>query len=382
MTQIDPVELTAQLIRCPSVTPKEAGAIKLLEDMLSQHGFHCTRISRGGIENLFARWGSGKTGRSFGFNGHTDVVPVGDLEKWTFDPFGAEIEDGFMYGRGAVDMKSAVAAFVAAAVDFVNETPPEGSVVITVTGDEEGDADHGTVAILDWMSEQGERIDHCLVGEPTCPEHLGEMIKVGRRGSMTAVITATGVQGHSAYPHRAKNPLPALAKLIDRLASHELDKGTEHFDPSTLAVTSIDTGNLANNVIPAKAKAVVNIRFNDTFTSKQLGIWLKQEAERISTETDIEISVETKVSGESFLTPPGELSSLVGLAIKNELGITPEMSTTGGTSDARFVKNVCPVVEFGLVGKTMHSVDERVDISQIHHLKSIYTRILKDYFAS
>lgn len=382
MTQIDPVELTAQLIRCPSVTPKEAGAIKLLEDMLSQHGFHCTRISRGGIENLFARWGSGKTGRNFGFNGHTDVVPVGDLEKWTFDPFGAEIEDGFMYGRGAVDMKSAVAAFVAAAVDFVNETPPEGSVVITVTGDEEGDADHGTVAILDWMSEQGERIDHCLVGEPTCPEHLGEMIKVGRRGSMTAVITATGVQGHSAYPHRAKNPLPALAKLIDRLASHELDKGTEHFDPSTLAVTSIDTGNLANNVIPAKAKAVVNIRFNDTFTSKQLGIWLKQEAERISTETDIEISVETKVSGESFLTPPGELSSLVGRAIKNELGITPEMSTTGGTSDARFVKNVCPVVEFGLVGKTMHSVDERVDISQIHHLKSIYTRILKDYFAS
>lgn len=382
MTQIDPVELTAQLIRCPSVTPKEAGAIKLLEDMLSQHGFHCTRISRGGIENLFARWGSGKTGRNFGFNGHTDVVPVGDLEKWTFDPFGAEIEDGFMYGRGAVDMKSAVAAFVAAAVDFVNETPPEGSVVITVTGDEEGDADHGTVAILDWMSEQGERIDHCLVGEPTCPEHLGEMIKVGRRGSMTAVITATGVQGHSAYPHRAKNPLPALAKLIDRLASHELDKGTEHFDPSTLAVTSIDTGNLANNVIPAKAKAVVNIRFNDTFTSKQLGIWLKQEAERISTETDIEISVETKVSGESFLTPPGELSSLVGRAIKNELGITPEMSTTGGTSDARFVKNVCPVVEFGLVGKTMHSVDERVDISQIHHLKSIYRRILKDYFAS
>ncbi|MGB0607580.1 MAG: succinyl-diaminopimelate desuccinylase [Paracoccaceae bacterium] len=382
MTQIDPVELTAQLIRCPSVTPKEAGAIKLLEDMLSQHGFHCTRISRGGIENLFARWGSGKTGRNFGFNGHTDVVPVGDLEKWTFDPFGAEIEDGFMYGRGAVDMKSAVAAFVAAAVDFVNETPPEGSVVITVTGDEEGDADHGTVAILDWMSEQGERIDHCLVGEPTCPEHLGEMIKVGRRGSMTAVITATGVQGHSAYPHRAKNPLPALVKLIDRLASHELDKGTEHFDPSTLAVTSIDTGNLANNVIPAKAKAVVNIRFNDTFTSKQLGIWLKKEVERISTETDIEISVETKVSGESFLTPPGELSSLVGRAIKNELGITPEMSTTGGTSDARFVKNVCPVVEFGLVGKTMHSVDERVDISQIHHLKSIYRRILKDYFAS
>ena len=382
MTQIDPVDLTAQLIRCPSVTPNEAGAIKLLEDTLSQHGFHCTRISRGGVENLFARWGSSNKGPSFAFNGHTDVVPVGDLEKWTFDPFGAEIENGFMYGRGAVDMKSAVAAFVAAAVDFVNETPPEGSVVITVTGDEEGDADHGTVAILDWMSEQGERIDHCLVGEPTCPDRLGEMIKVGRRGSMTAMISAIGVQGHSAYPHRAKNPLPALAKLIDRLANHELDKGTEHFDPSTLAVTSIDTGNRANNVIPAKAKAVVNIRFNDAFSSDELGVWLQKEAERINAETDIEMSVEIKVSGESFLTPPGELSSLVGRVIEDELGIIPIMSTTGGTSDARFVKTVCPVIEFGLVGKSMHSVDERVDISQIGQLKTIYKRVLRDYFAS
>ena len=382
MTQIDPVDLTAQLIRCPSVTPNEAGAIKLLEDMLSQHGFHCTRISRGGVENLFARWGSSNKGPSFAFNGHTDVVPVGDLEKWTFDPFGAEIENGFMYGRGAVDMKSAVAAFVAAAVDFVNETPPEGSVVITVTGDEEGEADHGTVAILDWMSEQGERIDHCLVGEPTCPDRLGEMIKVGRRGSMTAMISAIGVQGHSAYPHRAKNPLPALAKLIDRLANHELDKGTEHFDPSTLAVTSIDTGNRANNVIPAKATAVVNIRFNDAFSSDELGVWLQKEAERITAETDIEMSVEIKVSGESFLTPPGELSSLVGRVIEDELGIIPIMSTTGGTSDARFVKTVCPVIEFGLVGKSMHSVDERVDISQIGQLKTIYKRVLRDYFAS
>ena len=382
MTQIDPVDLTAQLIRCPSVTPNEAGAIKLLEDMLSQHGFHCTRISRGGVENLFARWGSSNKGPSFAFNGHTDVVPVGELGKWTFDPFGAEIENGFMYGRGAVDMKSAVAAFVAAAVDFVNETPPEGSVVITVTGDEEGDADHGTVAILDWMSEQGERIDHCLVGEPTCPDRLGEMIKVGRRGSMTAMISAIGVQGHSAYPHRAKNPLPALAKLIDRLANHELDKGTEHFDPSTLAVTSIDTGNRANNVIPAKAKAVVNIRFNDAFSSDELGVWLQKEAERITAETDIAMSVEIKVSGESFLTPPGELSSLVGRVIEDELGIIPIMSTTGGTSDARFVKTVCPVIEFGLVGKSMHSVDERVDISQIGQLKTIYKRVLRDYFAS
>jgi len=382
MTKIDPVELTAQLIRCPSVTPNEAGAIKYLEDTLSTHGFDCTRISRGGVENLFARWGSGKNGRSFGFNGHTDVVPVGDLEKWTFDPFAAKIMDGFMYGRGAVDMKSGVAAFVAAAVDFVNDTPPDGSVVITVTGDEEGDANHGTVAILDWMEEQGERIDHCLVGEPTCPNHLGEMVKVGRRGAMTTSITAIGVQGHSAYPHRAKNPLPALAKLISRLADFELDKGTEHFDPSTLAVTSIDTGNLANNVIPAKAKAVVNIRFNDAFGSDDIEAWLQQEADRITAETDIEMSIKIRVSGESFLTPPGELSGLVGRAIEDELGITPKMSTTGGTSDARFIKNICPVIEFGLVGKTMHSVDEKVEISQIGQLKSIYKRILKDYFAS
>ncbi|MBT4872835.1 MAG: succinyl-diaminopimelate desuccinylase, partial [Marinovum sp.] len=281
-----------------------------------------------------------------------------------------------------VDMKSGVAAFVAAAVDFVNDTPPDGSVVITVTGDEEGDANHGTVAILDWMEERGERIDHCLVGEPTCPNHLGEMVKVGRRGAMTASITAIGVQGHSAYPHRAKNPLPALAKLISRLADFELDKGTEHFDPSTLAVTSIDTGNLANNVIPAKAKAVVNIRFNDAFGSDDIEAWLQQEADRITAETDIEMSIKIRVSGESFLTPPGELSGLVGRAIEDELGITPKMSTTGGTSDARFIKNICPVIEFGLVGKTMHSVDEKVEISQIGQLKSIYKRILKDYFAS
>ena len=382
MTVIDPVDLTSQLIRCPSVTPNEAGAITLLESILSDHGFHCTRISRGGIENLFARWGNAKIGRSFGFNGHIDVVPVGDIEKWTCDPFGAEVRGGFMYGRGAVDMKSAVAAFVAAAIDFVNYTPPDGSVVITVTGDEEGDAEHGTTAILDWMAENGEIIDACLVGEPTCQEYLGEMIKIGRRGSMTAFITATGIQGHAAYPDRAKNPLPALAKLIDRLSNYELDKGTEHFDPSTLTVTTIDTGNSASNVIPAKAEATLNIRFNDAHKSTELAEWLQKEAGKISKETDIKISLLTRVSGESFITPQGELSGLVGRAIEAELGILPKISTTGGTSDARFIKKTCPVIEFGLVGKTMHSVDEKVEISQIGELKSIYQAVLKDYFAS
>ena len=261
MTGIDPVELSADLIRCPSVTPAEAGALSLLETLLGGHGFACTRIKRGGIDNLFARWGVGKNGKSFAFNGHTDVVPVGDLSQWQSDPFGGDIKEGVLYGRGAVDMKSGVAAFAAAAIEFVNETPPDGSVVLMITGDEEGDAHHGTTAILDWMREAGESIDHCLVGEPTSPNHMGEMMKIGRRGSLTAFITAKGVQGHSAYPHRAKNPLTALVALLDRLATHPLDQGTAHFDASTLAITTIDTGNTATNVIPAAAKATVNIRF-------------------------------------------------------------------------------------------------------------------------
>ncbi len=380
MTQIDPVQLTADLIRCPSVTPAEGGAITLLETLLTEHGFVCTRIERGGIHNLFARWGAGKNGRSFGFNGHTDVVPIGDASAWTVDPFGAEVKDGFMYGRGATDMKSGVAAFVAAAIDFVKDTPPDGSLVITITGDEEGDALDGTTAILDWMDANGEKIDHCLVGEPTSPNTMGEMMKIGRRGSMTVFFTATGVQGHSAYPHRANNPLTALVRLMDRLSTHELDQGTEHFDQSTLAITTIDTGNPATNVIPAQAKATANIRFNDAHSGDSLSRWVQDEAGKIAKDTGITIDLKIKISGESFITPPGELSDLIGQAVKDELGVTPQMSTTGGTSDARFVKNHCPVTEFGLVGKTMHSVDERVEVAQIGQLKSIYTRILRGYF--
>ena len=377
----DPVKLTAELIRCPSVTPEEGGALQLLARVLSEGGFATTRVDRNGTANLFARWGTQGNGRTFGFNGHTDVVPVGDADAWTVDPFGAEVKDGFLYGRGATDMKSGVAAFAAAAIDFVRDTPPDGSVVLAITGDEEGDATDGTVALLDWMAANGERIDHCLVGEPTCPNVMGEMMKIGRRGSMTAYFTVTGVQGHSAYPHRAKNPLPAMAKLVDRLASHTLDEGTEHFDPSTLAVTTIDTGNTANNVIPAETRATVNIRFNDAHTSDGLTGWLRGVADDVAAETGVEITMRTQVSGESFFTPPGELSALVARAVEAETGVVPEMSTSGGTSDARFVKNHCPVVEFGLVGKTMHQVDERVEIAQIGQLKQIYTRILREYFA-
>ena len=381
MTAIDPIQLTADLIRCPSVTPNEGGAITLLQDLLTQHGFTCTRIERGGISNLFARWGAGNNGRSFGFNGHTDVVPIGDAAAWTVDPFGAEIKDGFMYGRGATDMKSGVAAFVAAAIDFVRDTPPDGSIVITITGDEEGDALDGTTAILDWMRANGETMDHCLVGEPTSPDTMGQMMKIGRRGSMSAHFTINGVQGHSAYPHRANNPLTAMVRLMDRLASHELDQGTEHFDQSTLAITTIDTGNPAGNVIPAQCSANVNIRFNDAHTGADLTAWLQSEADKVIAETGVSIAIKVKISGESFITPPAELSTLIANAVQAELGVTPEMSTTGGTSDARFVKDLCPVTEFGLVGKTMHSVDERVEVAQITQLKSIYSRILHDYFA-
>ena len=333
------------------------------------------------MANLFARWGARGANRSFGFNGHTDVVPVGDAAAWTFDPFGAEVVDGWMYGRGTTDMKSGVAAFAAAAIDFVRDTPPDGAVILTITGDEEGASVDGTVALLDWMAGQGERMTHCLVGEPTCPSEMGEMMKIGRRGSMTAFITATGVQGHSAYPHRAKNPMSALVRLLSRLEEKPLDTGSVHFDASTLAITTIDCGNPANNVIPARGQATVNIRFNDLHSGASLSRWLEEQAQAVAAETGVQIDLRLQISGESFLTPPGEFSAMIARAVQAETGRVPVASTSGGTSDARFVKDHCPVVEFGLVGKTMHQVDERVEVAQIHQLKAIYGRILRDYFA-
>ncbi|MCB1342854.1 MAG: succinyl-diaminopimelate desuccinylase [Pseudooceanicola sp.] len=381
MTETDPVALSADLIRCPSVTPEEGGALTLLETLLGGVGFTCTRVDRGGVANLYARWGDKAHPRTFGFNGHTDVVPVGDANAWTRPPFGGEIADGVLYGRGATDMKTGVAAFAAAAVDFVRNTPPDGAIVLAITGDEEGDATDGTVALLDWMADQGEAMTACLVGEPTCPERLGDMIKIGRRGSMSTWFTVRGKQGHSAYPHRAKNPLPAIARLMDRLASHELDTGTDHFDASTLAVVTIDTGNPATNVIPAECRGTVNIRFNDLHSGAKLTDWLRAEADRVASEFGVAVDMRVKISGEAFLTPPGPLSDLVAASVKAETGVEPELSTTGGTSDARFIKAHCPVVEFGLVGKTMHQVDERIETEQIHALKRIYARILADYFA-
>tara|TARA_R110002124_G_scaffold80674_3_gene213359 strand:- start:1312 stop:2457 length:1146 start_codon:yes stop_codon:yes gene_type:complete len=381
MPGIDPVELTAQLVRCASVTPENDGALEILETLLSDAGFQCAWADRGGIRNLFARWGSKGNGKAFGFNGHTDVVPIGNPADWTMPPFGAEVKDGVMYGRGTTDMKSGVAAFAAAAIDFVRDTPPDGSVVLTITGDEEGDGEDGTTALLDYMAANGERMDVCLVGEPTCPTTMGEMIKIGRRGSMTAWFKVIGTQGHSAYPHRANNPLPAMVRLMDNLASHALDQGTDHFDASTLAVVTVDTGNPATNVIPRSCSAAVNIRFNDAHSGASLTKWLEDQVAKVRDGFGVEIDITIKISGESFITPPGDLSALVARAVQAETGVLPELSTTGGTSDARFVKAHCPVVEFGLVGQSMHQVDEHVEVAHIHQLKSIYGRILRDYFA-
>jgi len=376
----DPARLTADLVRCPSVTPEEGGALTLLQGMLERAGFTCTRVDRNGTPNLFARWGAKGAAKSFGFNGHTDVVPVGDEAAWTHPPFSAHEEDGWLYGRGATDMKSGVAAFVAAAIDHVTDAPPEGAILITITGDEEGPGRDGTIAILDWMEAQGERMDICIVGEPTSVDTIGDMVKIGRRGSMTARFEVIGKQGHSAYLHKALNPMPAVALLAHRLSSHKLDEGTDHFDPSTLSVTTIDTGNPASNVIPARTRMTVNLRFNDLHSGASLTHWLRAEADRVAAETGTKIEMTAQISGEAFLTPPGNLSALVTRAIGQETNQSPVLSTTGGTSDARFVKDHCAVVEFGLVGHRMHEVDERVLIQDIHDLKRIYARMLTNYF--
>lgn len=378
---VDPVALSARLIRCDTVTPKEGGALSLLEDLLSGAGFACTRVDRGGVANLFARAGGRGAARSLALAGHVDVVPPGDVAAWRHDPFAAAVEGEWMFGRGAVDMKSGVAAFVAAAADFARHLPADGAILLLITGDEEGPAEHGTRALLDWMEANGERASHCLVGEPTSAERLGDTMKIGRRGSLNCRLSATGVQGHSAYPHLARNPLSALVRLLARLEAEPLDRGSAHFDASTLALTTIDCGNGATNVIPARASAALNIRFNDLHTGADLSRWLDDRAQEVARETGVAIDVAITLSGESFLTPPGPFIDLVAAAIAAETGVRPRLSTSGGTSDARFIRAHCPVVEFGLVGTSMHQVDERVELAQIAALKAIHARILRDYFA-
>ncbi|HJU19424.1 MAG TPA: succinyl-diaminopimelate desuccinylase [Stellaceae bacterium] len=372
--------LAAELIRRPSVTPRDAGALDLVAGALAGLGFACHRLAFGEgearIENLYARRGGDRPNLCFA--GHTDVVPPGPREAWSFDPFAGGIGDGALRGRGAVDMKGAIAAFIAAAEDFLAAEGAEfkGSISLLITGDEEGAAVNGTKKVLEWLEARGEELDACIVGEPTSARALGDMIKIGRRGSMTGRLTVEGVQGHTAYPHLADNAAHRLVQMLSALTAAELDQGSRHFEPSTLQVSTIDIGNPASNVIPARAHAVFNIRFNDLWTSDRLKRWLAERLDAIGGRYALDVSV----SGESFLTPPGIVSDCLGEAIRRITGREPELSTTGGTSDARFIQAHCPVAEFGLVGLTMHKADERVDLADLTALSAIYRAFLGLFF--
>ena len=391
--QIDPVNFAAELIRCPSVTPADAGALDLLEKVLTEIGFTCTRLpfqepDTARVDNLYARLGDAAP--HICFAGHTDVVPVGAADNWQKDPFSGEISDDKLWGRGAADMKGAIAAFVAATADYLSQNgKPKGSISLLITGDEEGPSVNGTIKMLNWLSTQQEVIDDCIVGEPTNPETLGEMIKIGRRGSVNTTVTIEGIQGHVAYPHRAANPVPHLVQLLERLITAKLDDGTPHFQPSNLELTGFDVGNAVTNVIPALAQARFNIRYNDIWSRDTITDWINENLNAahdalnnaIDGENKFSLTVDINHSGEAFLTPTGTLSELAVSAVEKTLGMTPELSTSGGTSDARFIKDHARVIEFGLVGKTMHKVDEHVRVNDIQSLTKIYQEILSGYFS-
>jgi len=378
---VDPVELTRALIRCRSVTPHEGGALELLQQVLEDLGFVVRRMrfAEAGtpdVENLYARMGT--QAPNFCFAGHTDVVPPGPESEWTNDPFAGVELDGVVYGRGAADMKGAIAAFVSAAARVAANGGVPGSVSLLLTGDEEGPAINGTRKVLDALEEDGERLDACITGEPTNPNTLGEMVKIGRRGSLNAVLRVSGVQGHVGYPHLADNPVHRLMAMLSAVTAAPLDEGTEHFQPSSLQVTSVDVGNGAHNVIPGEAHARLNIRFNNLHSGESLERWLRQTLDGAAEGGEYELNVH--VTGESFLTPPGLLTDLVGDAVERELGTRPSLSTSGGTSDSRFIKDFCPVLDFGLVGATMHKSNEQARVADIHALSRIYEAVLRGYF--
>ena len=379
-TLADPVAITRDLIRCPSVTPVEGGALDYLQTMLETAGFTCWRLPFGEVDNLFARIGS--TAPHICFAGHTDVVPPGDEAGWELPPFSGDIRDGELFGRGAVDMKGGVACFVAAALDHLagKNNSFTGSISLLITGDEEGPATNGTIKVLGWMADNGHVPDHCLVGEPTNPDSLGQSIKIGRRGSLNVKLSVPGVQGHAAYPHRADNPVPKIARMLDRLASEPLDDGSAHFEPSTLAISSVDVGNPATNVIPALATAQFNIRYNDNHSLDSLKAWVRERCDRVTAELGGVHELTFQHGGDCFLTEPGPLVDVLATAIAQEIGAAPALATNGGTSDARFIKDYCPVVEFGLVGQTMHQVNERVPVSDLETLTHIYRGFLTRYF--
>ena len=378
---LDPVAFARDLIRCPSVTPEEGGALELLQSTLEGMGFECQRLlftedGTPDVDNLYARLGDGDP--NFCFAGHTDVVPVGARDEWSVDPFAAEVKDGVLFGRGASDMKGAIAAFAAAVRRYLDDGAPHGSISFLITGDEEGPSVNGTKKMLQWMVENGERMDVCIVGEPTNPTELGEMVKIGRRGSMNTILTVKGTQGHVAYPHLADNAAHRLVKMLGALTAEPLDEGSDHFQASSLQITSIDIGNPTENVIPGEAEARFNIRFNDMHDSKSLSSWIRETLDTAAEGAAYELSI--RVSGESFVFPPGALSNLISDSIEKVVGRRPELSTTGGTSDARFIKDYCPVAEFGLISQTMHKVDERAAVDDINKLSEIYEAMLRGYF--
>lgn len=383
----DPVALTQALIRCESVTPDEGGALTLLQRVLEPMGFTCHRMTMRengtpDVENLYARRGAG--GANLCFAGHTDVVPVGDAAAWTMPPFGGEIHDGILYGRGAVDMKGAVACFVAAVARVVADraTTPNGSISLLITGDEEGPSINGTMKVLDWLKARGEKLDACLVGEPSNPRALGDEIKIGRRGSLNGELVVFGKQGHAAYPRLADNPVPKLARLIDRLSSQPMDTGTADFEPSSLQVTVISVPNTATNVIPAEARARFNIRYNDLWSRLKVEDWVRLQCDAGAAAAGARYDVTFSGTGDVFLTRPGPLVATLSAAVAAETGRTPALTTGGGTSDARFIKDHCPVVEFGLVNQTIHQVDERVAVADLETLTRIYARFIAGYFAT
>jgi len=392
MTSSDPIANLATLIRCPSVTPAEGGALTALAAMLEPLGFTVERMvaSEPGmpdIENLYARIGT--EGPHLMFAGHTDVVPVGDEAAWTHAPFGAEIAGGEMFGRGAVDMKGGIACFVAAVARHIEKNgPPKGSISFLITGDEEGPAVNGTVKLLEWAAARGERWDACLVGEPTNPDRLGDMIKIGRRGSVSGAITVHGVQGHAAYPHLADNAVRGVIALTDALMHPPFDAGTENFQPSNLEVTTIDIGNPATNVVPGKASASFNIRFNDTWTAETVMAEIVRRLDAAARDGKLRpgrapVRYDIKWAerpSHVFLTRNNQLISSLSDAVEAVTGLAPKLSTTGGTSDARFIKDYCPVVEFGLVGQTMHMVDERVAVADLETLTVIYETFIARWF--
>jgi succinyl-diaminopimelate desuccinylase len=382
----DALSIARDLVRCPSVTPADAGALGVLENVLKGAGFEVHRVTfsepgAADIENLYARIGSGAPHLTFA--GHTDVVPPGDESAWSHGAFAGDVKDGFLYGRGAVDMKGGIACSIAAVLDYLvaNGGMPKGSISFLITGDEEDVAVNGTVKLLQWAAARGEKFDHCLLGEPSNVEELGDCIKIGRRGSLSGTLYVDGIQGHVAYPHRASNPVPDIAALIVAIGSEPLDHGSAHFQPSNLEFTSVDVGNTASNVIPAQARAKFNIRFNDHHSHESLRTLIEARVTKAAgNRIRARVVWEPSNSG-VFLTQPGAFTDLVVAAIEEVTGRKPDLNTGGGTSDARFITHCCPVIEFGLVGQTMHQVDERTPVSDLEKLTKIYRGVLDSYFA-